>query len=67
MASCEAGVEDRLWDHLRAMVPADTLVAYVAHMALRLVDFTIRVHPGPYVDMWLDISRRHLDRVMLRQ
>jgi aminoglycoside phosphotransferase (APT) family kinase protein len=46
---------------LRATVPPGRLRAYSAHMALRLVDWSIRHHGPDEVRFWLDVADRELD------
>src|SRR6266508_1691205 len=39
------GVATRVWDHASQLASTEALAAYVAHMALRRVDWSIRHHP----------------------
>jgi Ser/Thr protein kinase RdoA (MazF antagonist) len=45
-------------DDALASVSAERLRAYTAHLALRLVDWSIRYHPAAAVDFWLDTSEQ---------
>ncbi len=54
--------EDRVWRIVEGSRPAATMEAYVAHMALRQVDWSIRHHAPAVVDRWLDVGERLLVR-----
>jgi Phosphotransferase enzyme family len=51
-----------LWDHLIAHRPRPVLRAYLAHMALRMVSWSILHHPDETTDRWLARSIECLDR-----
>jgi hypothetical protein len=51
----------RLDAHLRAVVPADRLRAYWAHMSPRLVDRAIRHHGESEVEHWLAVAESGMD------
>ena len=59
-AKVEPGVEDRLWSFINEHSESSTVRAYVAHMALRQVDWSIRFHGGVGVDELLEIVRRRI-------
>jgi hypothetical protein len=50
-------VRDLLWRHLIARVSPAVLGAYLAHMALRQVDWSIRFYDHATVARWLRVSR----------
>ncbi len=53
------GVEERVWERAAALRPMDTLEAYVAHMALRRLDWTIRHHAASDVVKLLELIGRY--------
>jgi aminoglycoside phosphotransferase (APT) family kinase protein len=61
VAECDPGVEQRVWDEARRASTDEALVAYVAHMALRLVDWSIRF-PADQVGWWTAVCGEHLRR-----
>jgi aminoglycoside phosphotransferase (APT) family kinase protein len=50
-------VMDVLREHIRATVPPDRLVAFTAHMTLRMVDWAIRHFPPPTLAQWINIAQ----------
>jgi aminoglycoside phosphotransferase (APT) family kinase protein len=44
-ANAQPGLEDLVWERAAAIAHPDALRAYVAHMGLRRLDWTIRHHP----------------------
>lgn len=46
----------RLDEHLQSMVEPEAFRLYWAHWSLSMVDWTIRHHPGPDVDPYLDLA-----------
>jgi aminoglycoside phosphotransferase (APT) family kinase protein len=54
----EAGVEERVWAAACGLAGAELLAPYVAHMALRRVDWSIRHHPEE-VDHVLGLALRY--------
>lgn len=64
LADCEPGVEQRVWSTIAGADP-ETIGPYVAHMALRHLDWAIRHHPDD-VPRWIETSSRHLQRVARR-
>ncbi len=61
-AITETGVEQRIWNQAEEIASADSLRAYVAHMSLRRVDWTIRHHPED-LDKVLSHSERFVHMV----
>jgi len=62
VAETEDGVSTRLWDHVLSVGQSDAVAAYIAHMALRRLDWVIRHHPEE-VPIWLDEAERRLAMV----
>jgi hypothetical protein len=54
VASCSAGLVAAVWAEAAGATNGDALQAYVAHMALRRLDWTIRFHPDE-VAFWLGV------------
>ena len=54
--------EQAVWEKAANITEPAHLRAYVAHMVLRRVDWTIRLHPTE-VEQSLSVSRRFIDRV----
>jgi hypothetical protein len=52
-------VQQRVETYLRRATDADTFARMWAHASLRLVDWSIRHHPGD-VDHWVTVARRYL-------
>ena len=61
-AFTEPGVEQRIWNRAQEIASDDSLRAYVAHMSLRRVDWTIRHHPED-LDKVLSHSERFVRKV----
>jgi aminoglycoside phosphotransferase (APT) family kinase protein len=61
-AIADRGAENRVWDRARELGDADSLAAYVAHMALRRLDWTIRHHPSE-VDRMMTFIHRYMEDV----
>lgn len=61
-AQPESGVENRVWERASELASADALAAYVAHMSLRRVDWSIRHHPDE-VDHVLQLACRYAGQV----
>ena len=61
-ANTEPGVEQRIWNRAQEIASNDSLRAYVAHMSLRRVDWTIRHHPED-LDNVLGYSERLVHKV----
>jgi hypothetical protein len=59
VARTEDGVEDRIWSRISGLGQPEAVRAYVAHMALRQVDWTIRHHPEE-ADHWIDVAEQRL-------
>jgi Phosphotransferase enzyme family len=57
------GVADSLWVRAEELTRREVLAAYVAHMALRRVDWTLRHHGADDLARLLPIVRRHVARV----
>ncbi|HEU4424687.1 MAG TPA: phosphotransferase [Pilimelia sp.] len=53
----EPPVVGLLRDHIRATVPPEQLVAFTAHMALRMVDWAIRHFPPRKLAHWIAIAQ----------
>jgi hypothetical protein len=51
------GVPGLIRDHIRATVPPERLVAFTAHMTLRMVDWAIRHFPPPGPANWITIAQ----------
>ena len=51
--------QQRVEAHLRRTTDPDTFARVWAHASLRLVDWSIRHHPGD-VDHWVAVARRHV-------
>jgi aminoglycoside phosphotransferase (APT) family kinase protein len=62
-AEAPVGVEEPLWLRAIELTSSENVRAYVAHMALRLLDWTIRLHPAPELHRLLPVVRRFIDRV----
>jgi hypothetical protein len=61
VARVPASARDRVWDEAHRRAQPDALRAYVAHMALRQVDWSIRHRTAADVDHWLEVSSGFLD------
>jgi hypothetical protein len=61
-AIAAAGADTRAWDEAAQLASAEALAAYVAHMALRRVDWSIRHHPDE-ADRVLGLSFDYVRRV----
>ncbi len=61
-AVAESGVAERVWQRAGDTTTSDALSAYVAHMALRRLDWTIRHHPDE-LDRVMAVARRYVGRV----
>jgi hypothetical protein len=57
------GVMDPLWERANELASPDALVAYVAHMALRRVDWTLRHHGAHEMARLLPVVRSYVARV----
>jgi aminoglycoside phosphotransferase (APT) family kinase protein len=57
-----AGLEHRVWERACALAGPDALAAYVAHMALRRLDWSIRHHPDE-VEALIHLVDRYMDLV----
>jgi hypothetical protein len=62
-AQTEPGAADRVWTVVRSVRPPTVVEAYVAHMVLRQVDWSIRHHDAATVERWLRRSERLLAAV----
>ncbi|MGH9169413.1 MAG: phosphotransferase [Acidimicrobiales bacterium] len=60
VADSADGVEQRVWDAVSRLGEPDAVAVYVAHMSLRLVDWSIRNHPDE-VPLWLRVATERLD------
>jgi hypothetical protein len=54
-ARAALGVEERVWSRAEELAPAAHLRVYVAHMALRTLDWAIRHHSAAEVDRVLEV------------
>jgi hypothetical protein len=61
-ATGEPGVFERVWERAVEITTPDALAAYVAHMALRRLDWTIRHHPDELARV-MAVARRYMGRV----
>jgi aminoglycoside phosphotransferase (APT) family kinase protein len=61
VARVGAGARDRVWEELRRRATPDVRSAYVAHMALRQVDWSIRHRTPVEIDHWLRVSEAFFD------
>lgn len=61
-STCSAAARDRVWDEAQRRAAKDVLVAYVAHVTLRRLDWTIRFHPSE-IEFWLTACREFIERV----
>jgi aminoglycoside phosphotransferase (APT) family kinase protein len=61
-AVAESGVAERVWQRAGDTTTPDALSAYVAHMTLRRLDWTIRHHPDE-LDRVMAVARRYVGRV----
>jgi aminoglycoside phosphotransferase (APT) family kinase protein len=61
-AIADPGVFDPIWQRATELATSDAITAYVAHMALRRIDWTIRHHPAE-LDLILGISRYYIAEV----
>jgi hypothetical protein len=61
VARVPAAARERVWDEARRRAAPDALRAYVAHMALRQVDWSIRHRTATDVDHWLAVAHTFLD------
>jgi hypothetical protein len=61
VARVPAAARERVWDEARRRAAPDALRAYVAHMALREVDWSIRHRTAADVDHWLAVAHTFLD------
>jgi hypothetical protein len=59
-AQTEPEAADRVWAVVRSVRPPTVVEAYVAHMVLRQVDWSIRHHDAATVERWLRRSERLL-------
>jgi aminoglycoside phosphotransferase (APT) family kinase protein len=53
------GLEERVWERACAATGSDALAAYVAHMALLRLDWSIRHHPDE-VEALIDLVDRYM-------
>jgi aminoglycoside phosphotransferase (APT) family kinase protein len=61
VARVPAAARDRVWVEARRRAEPDVLRGYVAHMALRQVDWSIRHRTAADVDHWLGVAHTFLD------
>ncbi len=61
-ARSPAGAAARVWRRVEAAGARPVIEAYVAHMALRQVDWSIRHHGPGEVGLWLDTAEEALAR-----
>jgi aminoglycoside phosphotransferase (APT) family kinase protein len=61
VARVPAAAGERVWDEARRRAAPAALRAYVAHMALRQVDWSIRHRTAADVDHWLAVAHTYLD------
>jgi hypothetical protein len=61
VARVPAAARERVWDEARRRAAPNALRAYVAHMALREVDWSIRHRTAADVDHWLAVAHTFLD------
>jgi Phosphotransferase enzyme family len=61
-AIAEPSAESRVWERAEELAGADSLAPYVAHMALRRLDWTIRHHPNE-IDRLMPFVQRYMRRV----
>jgi aminoglycoside phosphotransferase (APT) family kinase protein len=61
VAQVSTKASDRVWETVRQRSIPDVRRAYVAHMALRQVDWSIRHRTAEDVDHWLRVSSDFLD------
>lgn len=59
-SAAHPGAEDRVWRRGTELANVDALVAYVAHMSLRRLDWTIRHHPTE-VDLLTRFVHRYME------
>jgi hypothetical protein len=59
-AETDPGVAARLRRQIATEGDADAVAVYVAHMSLRMVDWSLRHHPDE-IEMWLGSARARLD------
>lgn len=64
-AVAELGAEELAWSRARELASVEILAPYVAHMALRRVDWTIRFHPED-LGVLMPVVRRYRDLVWVR-
>jgi len=63
VAECSATAENRLWALIQRSSMAVTATAYVAHMALRQFDWSIRHRTADDVTRWLARSEEILEQI----
>jgi hypothetical protein len=61
IADCTVELVERTWEEAIAATSGTCLRAYVAHMALRRLDWTIRFHPQE-VDYWVNVCHDYIGR-----
>jgi aminoglycoside phosphotransferase (APT) family kinase protein len=61
VARVPVAARERVWEDARRRAEPEALRAYVAHMALRQVDWSIRHRTAADVDHWLAVSHTFLD------
>jgi aminoglycoside phosphotransferase (APT) family kinase protein len=57
-----AGVAQDLWAAVERSTPPEVLEAYVAHLVLRMVDWSLRHHGRHDVERWLDAGQELIRR-----
>ncbi len=60
-AIADPGLQEVVWNYATSIGQPDAITAYVAHMALRRLDWTIRHHPGE-IDLVADLVRRYMSK-----
>jgi hypothetical protein len=63
VATCSRGLIERVWTEAAQATSAGALTAYVAHMVLRHLDWTVRFHPEE-TPLWLDVCEDAIDKVL---
>jgi Ser/Thr protein kinase RdoA (MazF antagonist) len=58
----EPGVQDALWEHVEREITEPWRTAYIAHILLRNVDWSIRNHGPDDVEQWLAEADRRIPR-----
>lgn len=61
-ADAAADLEDRVWQRAQELGSTERLTAYIAHMSLRRVDWTIRHHSAADVARLLEVIGRYRSR-----